>query len=143
MCGPNKGRFFFRLREGQLSTFATDSASQLDVLGHDGDTFGVDGAQVGVLEETNQVSLARLLESQHCRALEAQVGLEVLSDFTYETLEWQFPDEELGALLVTSDFTEGDGSWPVPVWFLHTTGGWCTFASGLSGQLFTWSLSSS
>ena len=31
-----------------LSTFATDTAGKLDVLGHDGDTFGVDVTQVCV-----------------------------------------------------------------------------------------------
>ena len=36
----------------ELSTLSTDAVSQLDVLGHDGDTLGVDGAQVGVLEQT-------------------------------------------------------------------------------------------
>ena len=33
-----------------LGSFATDSASQLYVFGHDGDTFGMDCAQVSVLE---------------------------------------------------------------------------------------------
>ena len=36
-----------------------------DVLGHDGHTLGVDGAQVGVLGETNQVSLGSLLGCEH------------------------------------------------------------------------------
>ena len=45
-----------------LCTFATDPPGQLDVLGHDGDTLGVDGAQVGVLEQTHQVRLAGLLK---------------------------------------------------------------------------------
>ena len=45
-----------------LSTLATDTAGKLDVLGHDGHTLGMDGAQVGVLEQTDEVSLAGLLE---------------------------------------------------------------------------------
>jgi len=61
----------------------------LDVLGHDGDSLGVDGAQVGVLEETDQVSLAGLLQSHDSRALEAQIRLEVLDDFTHQTLKGQ------------------------------------------------------
>ena len=43
------------------------------------------GAQVGVLEQTNQVSLAGLLKSQDSKALEAQISLEVLSDFPEST----------------------------------------------------------
>jgi hypothetical protein len=40
-----------------LSALATDAACQLDVLWHDGHALGVDGAQVGVLEQTHQVCL--------------------------------------------------------------------------------------
>ncbi len=39
------------------SRFATDATSQLDVLRHDGHTLGVDGAEVGVLEQMNEVVL--------------------------------------------------------------------------------------
>ena len=49
-----------------LSSLSTDTAGQLDVLGHDGDTLGVDGAQVGVLEQTDQVGLAGLLKMNDC-----------------------------------------------------------------------------
>ena len=45
-----------------LCTLATDPPGQLDVLGHDGDTLGVDGAQVRVLKQTHQVGLAGLLK---------------------------------------------------------------------------------
>ena len=34
--------------------------------------------------------------------------LKVLCDFTNEALEREFADEELGGLLVATDFTEGD-----------------------------------
>ena len=52
-----------------LCTLSSDSSGQLDVLGHDGDPLGVDGAQVGVLEKSDEVSLAGLLESHDGRAL--------------------------------------------------------------------------
>jgi len=38
---------------GFLSTLTTDAAGQLDILWHDSHTLGVDGAQVGVLEQTH------------------------------------------------------------------------------------------
>jgi hypothetical protein len=126
-----------------LSTLSTDTAGKLYVLWHDGHTLGVDGAQVGVLEETNQVGFAGLLKSHNGRALESQVGLEVLGDFTDQTLEWQFPDEQLGAFLVTSDFSQSDGSWPVSVRFLNSSSCWCALTSGLGGQLFPRGLASS
>ena len=141
--GPEKDRFVGGLAKTErLSPLATDTTSQLDVLWHDGDTLGVDGAQVGVLEETDQVGLAGLLESHNGGALESQIGLEVLCDFSDETLEWQFPDEELGALLVSPDLSESHGTGPVPMWFLHTTGGWCTLSCGLGGQLLSRGLAS-
>lgn len=48
----------------------------------DGDTLGVDGTQVGVLEERDEVGLDGLLERTDGRGLEAEVGLEVLGDLT-------------------------------------------------------------
>lgn len=97
----------------RLRAFSAYSACKLDVLGHDGDALGVDGAQVRVLEQTNEVGLARLLQSHHCRALEAQVRLEVLCDLADETLEGQLADEQLSALLVATDLAQGDRAWPV------------------------------
>jgi hypothetical protein len=38
-------------------------------------TFGVNGSQVGVLEQRHKVSLSGFLKSHHSRGLEAQVGL--------------------------------------------------------------------
>ncbi|KAK6728828.1 hypothetical protein RB195_006095 [Necator americanus] len=116
-------------------TLSTDTASKLDVLGHDGDTLGVDGAQVGVLEETDEVSLGGLLESHHGGRLEAKVGLEVLGDLTDEALEGQLADEQLGRLLVATDLTKGDSSWAVAMRLLHSSCGWGRLAGGLGGQL--------
>ena len=39
-----------------------DSAGELHVLGHDGDTLGMDGAEVGVLEDTDDEGLGGFLE---------------------------------------------------------------------------------
>ena len=82
----------------------------MDVLGLDGDTLGVDGAEVGVFEEGDEVSLDGFLESTNGGGLEAEIRLEVLSDFTNKTLEWELADQELGGLLVATDFTESDGT---------------------------------
>ncbi len=45
----------------RLGALASNAAGQLDVLGHDGHTLGVDGTQVRVLEQTDQVRLRSLL----------------------------------------------------------------------------------
>ena len=102
----------------------------------------MDGAQVGVLEKTNKVGLASLLEGHDGGALEAEISLEVLGDLTDKALEGQLADEELGGFLVTTDLTESDGSGPVTVGLLHSSGGGGTLASGLGGQLLAGSLSS-
>ena len=125
-----------------LGAFSTDSAGQLDVLGHDGDALGVDGAEVGILEESDEVGLGRLLQSHDGGALEAEIGLEVLGDLADEALEGQLADQKLGALLVTTDLTEGDSPGPVTMGLLDSSGGWGTLTCCLGGQLFAWSLSS-
>ena len=81
----------------------------------------MDCAQVGVFEETDQVALASLLQSHDGSALESEVGLEVLGDFTDKPLERQFADEKLSRLLVSSDFSKGDGTRSVSVGLLHSS----------------------
>ena len=48
-----------------LGTFSADATSQLDVFGHDGDTFGVDGAEIGVFKETNEVCFGGFLQRKN------------------------------------------------------------------------------
>ena len=74
----------------------------------------MDGTQIGVLKESNEVGLCGLLESHDGGALEPEVGFEVLGDLPHETLEGQLSDEELGGLLVPSDLPKRHSSWPVP-----------------------------
>ena len=125
-----------------LSTLSTDPPGELDVLGHDGDPLGVDGAQVGVLKETNKVSLGSLLEGHDGGGLEPKVGLEVLGDLPDETLEGQLADEELSGLLVPPDLTESHGSGAVPVGLLDSAGGGSGLAGSLGGKLLPGGLAS-
>lgn len=99
-----------REKRHRLRALATEAARKLDVLALDGDTLGVDGAEVGVLEERDEVRLNGLLEGADSRALEAEVALEVLGDLTDKTLERQLADKELSRLLVATDLTERDGA---------------------------------
>ncbi len=123
------------MREGQrLRALTTEAARELDVLALDGDTLGVDGAEVGVLEEGDEVGLNGLLERTDGGALEAEVALEVLGDLTDETLEGELADEELGRLLVATDLTESDGTRLVPVRLLDTTGAEMMLACAMTGE---------
>jgi hypothetical protein len=138
----------WKKKKSNLRSFSTKAAGELKILGHDGDTLGVDSAQVGVFEQGDQVWFRRFLESQDGSALEAQIVLKVLSDFTNETLEGELADQEVSALLETTDFTKSDSSGAVTVRLLDTTSGGGGLASGLgrkrlAGGLTTMRLASS
>ena len=121
---------------------STDSACELHVLWHDGNSLGVDGTEVGVFEETNHVGLRCLLEGEDSGGLEAEFASVLRGDFTDESLEGKFPDEELGALLESSDLPEGDGSWSESVGFLDSTGGGSLLGSSLVSDVLSWVLGS-
>ncbi len=136
----------------------------MDVLGHDGHTLGVDGAQVRVLEETDEVSLRRLLQRTYGCTLEPQIGLEILRDLTNEALERELAQEKLRGLLVSTNFAQCYGARAVAMGLLDTacvtesmnllegrkTNGTprqfaCSgrrFAGCLGGESFSWRLAS-
>ena len=78
-----------------LSSFSSDTTSKLNVLGHDGDALGVDGAQVGVLKQADQVALAGFLQGHDGSALESEIGLEVLGNLSHKPLEGKLSDQQL------------------------------------------------
>ena len=142
MVAP-KGAVCLNVDAVHLCSFSADSAGQLNVLGHDGDTLGVDGAQVGVFKQTDKVSLASFLKSHHSRALETQIGLEILGDFSHKTLEGQLADQQLGGFLVTTDLTKSDCTRPVSMRFLDSTGRRGALTGCFCGELFSWSFPTS
>ena len=103
----------------------------------------MDGAQVGVLEQTDQVGLASLLQGHDGRGLESKVSLEVLGDFSDKTLEGQLADEQLSGFLVPPDLSQGHGSGPVSVGLLDASGSRGALAGSLGGELLARSLTSS
>jgi len=123
--------------------FTTDAAGELDVLWHDGDTSGVDGAKVGVFEETNEVGLGGFLEGEDSGALETEVVLELGGNLADESLEGELADEELGGLLETSDLAESDGARSEAVGLLDTTSGGGLLDGGLGGDVLSGGLATS
>merc|ERR1719206_582575 len=113
-------RITFILYSNNLGPLAPDPPGELDVFGHNGDPLSMDGTQVGVLEQPNQISLTGFLESSHGGRLESQIGLEILSYFTNQSLEGQLPDEQLSRLLVTTDLPKGHCARSVSMGLLHT-----------------------
>ena len=125
-----------------LSTLTPDPPCQLNVFRHDGHTLGMDSTQVGVFKETHKICLSSLLKCQHSVALETQVSLEVLRNFTNKPLEWELPDQELSTLLILADLTKSNSSRAVSVWLLDTSSGWGRLTSSLSSELLPRSLPS-
>merc|ERR1740122_831715 len=92
--------------------------------------------------EPDEVGLSRLLEGHDGRTLEPEVGLKILGDLPYETLEGKLADEELGGLLVSPDLPEGNCAGPVPVRLLDSSGGGGRLPGSLGGELLPGSFTS-
>jgi hypothetical protein len=122
----------------RLRALASDASCQLDILWHDGHTLGVDCAQVGVLEQTDEVCLSGLLEGKHGRALESEISLELLGNLSHQALEGQLADEQLSGLLVSANFSQSHGTWAVSVRLLHSASGRRRLARSLGGELLSW-----
>ena len=129
---------YFNNNSGSLTS---DSSGELHVLWHDGNSLGVDGAEVGVLEKSNHVGLSSLLKGKDGGGLESEVSLEVRGDFSNESLERKLSDKELSGFLILSDHSEGDGSWSESVSFLHS-GDLSVSLSGGLGNHLSWGLGS-
>jgi len=95
----------------------------------------MNGTQVRVLEQTNQVRLCRFLKSKDGSTLKAQISLEILSDFAYQTLEGCLADQQIGGLLILADLTKGDSSRTVSVGLLDTPCGGSRLASCFGSKL--------
>ena len=118
-----------------LGALATDPAGELYVLRLYRHALGVDRAEVGVLEEPDEVGLGGFLEREHGGALEAEVNLEVLRDLAHKALKRELADEQLGGLLVAADLPQRHGARAVAVWLLDTAGARRRRARGLGGEL--------
>ncbi|KAK9215530.1 hypothetical protein WN944_007535 [Citrus x changshan-huyou] len=59
----------------------------------------MNGAEIGIFEETHKIRLRSFLKSRNGAALEPQIGLKILSDFSHEPLERKLPYQKLSALL--------------------------------------------
>ena len=113
----------------------------MHVFWHDGNSLGVDGAEVGVLEESDHVGLSSLLKGKNGGGLESKVSLEVGGNFSDESLERKLSDEELGGFLILSDHSKGDGSWSESVGLLHSGDLSVSLLGGLGNHL-SWGLGS-
>lgn len=89
---------------------ASDAPGQVHVLLLHSHAFGVDGAQVRVLEKADNVGLRGLLERVESLRLESELVVHVHSDTSDQSLEASSGQEHIGALLVALDLPESDGA---------------------------------
>lgn len=95
-------------RVGDLCALASDASSELNVLGHDGHSLGVNGTEIRVLKETDEVGFGGFLKGGNGGGLEPEVGLVVLGNLSNESLEGELSNEQLSGLLVSSNLSKGD-----------------------------------
>ena len=119
-------------------SFPSDSSCQLDIFGHNCDSFRVNCTQIRVFKQPHHVSFSRFLQSQNRHGLEPQIWLHFLSNLTHESLERQFPDEQLSWLLELADFSQRDRAWSESMRLLDSALGshMRRFASCLVCKLF-------
>jgi hypothetical protein len=72
--------------------------SKLHVLLHDCDVLGMKGTQVCVLKQSNEVHFQSLLEGKYSSALETNAILEILSNLSYQTLDWCLVNQKVSRL---------------------------------------------
>ena len=82
----------------------------MEITSHEGDALGVEGAEVGVREETSDVGFSRFLEGSDGGCLPAETVLVAGGELTDEALEGGLAHEEISGLLVLLDLAEGDGA---------------------------------
>lgn len=82
------------------------------------------------------------LKGANGSTLKAKISLEVLGDFTNQSLKGKLSDEQFCRLLVSPNLTKGDSTWLVAVRFLDSSGGRSALPGGLSGELLPRGLAS-
>ena len=104
-----------------LEALPADAPRELHVLLHDGDSVGVNRAEIGVLEESGQVTLGGFLEGEESVGLEAELTINAVADGSHEPLEGGLGEKELSGLLILLDLTESDSTGSESELLLHAT----------------------
>ena len=71
----------------------------------------MDGTQIRIFQQSYQISLHRLLQSQYRTALEMNIWIVDLSNLPYQSLKRHSSYEKLRRLLVPSYFSQHYGPW--------------------------------
>lgn len=99
-----------------FSEYPADSPSELHILWHNRDTFGVDSTEISVFEEMNKMGLSRLLQRKERVSLPPELLIRKLElHFPHQSREWQLPEQQLGRLLVFAYLPDGLNAWSIPL----------------------------
>ena len=74
---------------------SSDSLGQLQILGHDGHSLGLDRTQICVLKQGDEVSFSSFLKSQDCLTLESNFLFPLLGNLSDKSLERQLSDQKV------------------------------------------------
>lgn len=95
----------------------------------------MDGAEVGILEETSEVALSSLLKGEEGGRLEAELSVNTVADGSDEALEGSLGEHEGSGLLVSLNLSDGNGSGSESSLCFHATfgGGGLLLGNSLGG----------
>ena len=105
---------------------SADSSGEVHILLEDSGALGVDGAEVGVLEDSDDVSFRSFLEGKESLRLESEFVIEIRADASDKSLERGAWKEVADRFLIFLNLSEGDGTWLVSscLLLLDSSGGW-------------------
>ena len=86
-------------------SFSTDSSCQLYIFRHYHDPFSMDGTEICVFEESYEISLCCILKCSHCHTCYLEICSKFMHNFSYESSERQFSNEEFRGFLISSNFS--------------------------------------
>jgi len=103
-------------------------------------------AEISIFKKRDKIRFRGFLHGSYCRRLEAEARLEVLGDFTDETLERKFSHKEISRFLIPPYLPESDGPYLDEIIFsrervfnltrLVTMGSFYASSRGVKGTTF-------
>merc|ERR1711862_111622 len=111
---------------------SSNSPRQYHILHHNRHPSRMNRAQIRILHQAHQKGLKRMLQCFQSRTPVSYILLVALGYILHDPLERQLPDKQVGRLLVLSDLSESDCTWPVSVGLLDASGRCEIVEGGLS-----------
>ena len=105
---------------------SADSSGEVHILLEDSGALGVDGTEVGVLEDSDDVSFRSFLEGKESLRLESELVVKIRADASDKSLERGAWKEVADRFLIFLNLSEGDGTWLISscLLLLDSSSGW-------------------